>query len=438
METNKMTTNNIKTRTSALLREQYWMFRHPSGLSVYVFPKKMTMTYAVIASAYGSIDVSFRTEDRSDFVTVPDGVAHFLEHKLFDNPDGSDSMMRFASLGADSNAFTDYNRTAYLFNTADHFDESLEELLRFVFHPYFTPETIAKERGIIAEEIRMYRDSPYDRCLQNLMEGLYRVHPVRRHVCGTEESISRITAEMLYDCYHTFYQPSNMTLCICGDVTAEQVEGVVNRSLEGLSFENKPIVRAPIPEPETVSCTEISADMPVAKPIFYIGMKDCDVPKRAEERLRRDAVMTILTDVLFSRSSRFFQNLFEQNLLTTSYSQGYSSADGFAFHSIYGESEYPEQIRDYYLDYIREVREKGIPEDAFLRSKRGIIADQIRSFDSTEEICINLLSFAMDGADLFTYPELLSGVTREDCRQMLEEGLRTDRVCLSVIRPETK
>lgn len=420
---------------SALLREAYWETTHASGLRVFVFPKKMTATYAVLATAYGSLDVTFRTADRPDFLTVPDGVAHYLEHKLFDNPDGTDAFARFSALGADANAYTDYNKTAYLFSASEHVPEALEALLRFVSSPYFTKATVEKERGIIAEEIRMYRDNPSDRCLQNLLGGLYHVNPVRRNICGSERSIAKITPELLYECYNTFYQPSNMFLCVCGDVTPETVTEVVDRVLPA----GKPareIVRGKFEEPDAVVRAEIEEQMPVAKPLFDLGVKDTVIPKNAEERLRRDAAMTLLSEVLFSRSSPFFSRLFEEGVLTSSYSHGYSGTESFAFHSICGESDDPRAVRDRFLSYLDDVRRDGIPENDFLRARRSLVADQIRAYDSTEEICSNLLAFAQEGLDLFSYPALLSSVKKEDCLHLLDEVFRPERVCLSIVTGE--
>lgn len=418
---------------SALLREAYWETTHASGLRVFVFPKKMTATYAVLATAYGSLDVTFRTADRPDFLTVPDGVAHYLEHKLFDNPDGTDAFARFSALGADANAYTDYNKTAYLFSASEHVPEALEALLRFVSSPYFTAATVEKERGIIAEEIRMYRDNPSDRCLQNLLGGLYHVNPVRRNICGSERSIAKITPELLYECYNTFYQPSNMFLCVCGDVTPETVTEVVDRVLPAGKLARE-IVRGKFEEPDGVVRAEIEEQMPVAKPLFDLGVKDTVIPKNAAERLRRDAAMTLLSEVLFSRSSPFFGRLFEEGLLTSSYSHGYSGTESFAFHSICGESDDPRAVRDRFLSYLDDVRRDGIPENDFLRARRSLVADQIRAYDSTEEICSNLLAFAQEGLDLFSYPALLSSVKKEDCMHLLDEVFRTDRVCLSVVK----
>ena len=186
--------------TSALLREQYTHIEHASGLSIYVFPKKMTNTYALFATAYGSMNTDFAVGERR--VTVPDGIAHFLEHKLFEAPDGSDTFTRFSALGADSNAYTDYDKTAYLFSCTENVDEALFELLTFVTEPHFTEESVARERGIIGEEIHEDEDSPWERAYLNLVNSLYHKSPVRNNVLGTRKTIAKITPELLYECYN--------------------------------------------------------------------------------------------------------------------------------------------------------------------------------------------------------------------------------------------
>ena len=209
-------------KSNFLLGEEYRIYRHPCGLDIYIFPKKMTTAYALFGTKYGSLDNRLIDSEGNEKI-VPDGIAHFLEHKLFSNEDGTDSFERFSALGADANAYTSFNKTVYLFSCTDHFYESLAELIDFVTNPYFTKESVASEVGIISEEIRMYRDHPADRCFYGMLEGLYEHHSIRRNICGTVRSISRITPELLYDCYHSYYQFSNMALVICGDVDDEEV-----------------------------------------------------------------------------------------------------------------------------------------------------------------------------------------------------------------------
>ncbi len=420
---------------SSLLRESYWKTTHKSGLQVYVFPKNMTTTFAALATRFGSIDRTFRTEDEAGFTTVPAGTAHYLEHKLFDNPEGLDPFVRFSELGADLNAYTGYTMTAYHFSTPEPFAPALEELFRLVFNPYFTKQSVAKERGIIAEEIRSGLDSPSDRCLQNAFESLYHITPVREEIAGSLRSIKSITAQTLYRCYRVFYQPSNMILVVCGNVTPGEVEAVVDKMLPDPIPQTK-IVRAPIDEPETVKKPRKTVHMPVAKPLFYLATKDPVLPADPMERLRRDVAFSLLSDTLFSKSSSFYSELFEAGLLTPSYSAGYSGTDRFALHTICGESPDPAAVVRRVRAYLKTVRRKGIDPADFERSRRGLIAEEIRSFDSTEEIGNSLLDYALENADLFSYVPLLESVTREECQALLETFFLPERTCLSVVLPK--
>ena len=206
--------NNVITKRSEFLKEEYYKYTHKSGLEVYVFPKKLSTTYALFATRYGSIDSRFKLAGDEKFTEMPDGIAHYLEHKLFENPNGEDTFTRYAKYGASANAYTSNTMTAYLFSCTSNFKESLEILLDFVTTPYFTPETVEKEQGIIAQEIRMYDDHPFRRLYHMLLESLYEKHNVRINVAGTVESISHITADILYECYRVFYNLSNMKLIV--------------------------------------------------------------------------------------------------------------------------------------------------------------------------------------------------------------------------------
>ena len=419
--------------SSALLRERYVRIEHESGLDVYVFPKRLTTTYALFATRYGSMDDCFSV-DGGEEIRVPDGIAHFLEHKMFENEDGSDSFARFTAFGADANAYTTYNRTAYLFSCTNQTESSLEELLRFVTSPYFTKETVAKEQGIIAEEIRMYEDNPWERSFQNLLTAMYHHHPVRKNICGSEESISQITPELLYQCHALFYQPSNMVLVVCGDVSEEQVMGVVDRVLKGRD-RKRTVRRASVQEPKSICKSHIQARMQVAKPIFQIGFKDADNPSDPTERLRRDAAMTLLGEVLFSRAGAFYNRLFESELITPTFSVGYSSMEDVAFFGLAGESDHPEQVVRELTDYLEQVKRDGIPCEELERCRRVLYADEIRAYDSTEEIANRLLSFVMDGGELFSYPQLLQDITVGQVQELLQSVFQRERMAVSVVVP---
>ncbi|MBQ8432051.1 MAG: insulinase family protein [Clostridia bacterium] len=417
---------------SELLRERYLRIDHPGGLSVYVFPKKMSGTYALLSTAYGSIDNAFCIH--GEHVEVPDGIAHFLEHKLFENEDGSDSFGRFSALGADANAYTSYQRTAYLFSCTGNFEAALEELITFVTHPYFTEASVKKEQGIIAEEIRMYEDHPWDRAQRNLLCAMYHANPVRKNICGSYASIQRITPELLYRCHEVFYHPSNLTLVVCGDVTPEQVMAVVERALP-------PSTPAPLPErilpqePPTVAKREIRCFMQVAKPLFYIGVKDPVIPATPAERLRRDAALTLLDEILFSRSGPFYNELFEEGLITPAFYGGYSSTDRFAYHCISGEADDPHLVLERFWSYLARMQREGIDPMTFERCRRALYADEICAYDSTEEIANRLISFVQDGSEMFSYPALLQSITKEELEEYLRTVFREEYVSLSAVYP---
>lgn len=420
--------------TSALLREKYAYIKHASGLPIYVFPKQMTGTYALFATKYGSLDTTFALGEGRP-VTVPDGIAHFLEHKLFEAPDGSDAFARFSALGADSNAYTDYNKTAYLFGCTENVEGALEELLRFVTEPHFTEESVKREKGIIAEEIREDEDSPWERAYQNLLKALYHKNPVRVSIGGTVKSIQKITPKLLYQCYNAFYRLDNMALVVCGNITPEAVAAVADRVLPATYVRKEPVNRIYPEEPMAVRRTRAEAKMQVAKPIFNIGIKDNIIPKDPNARLRRDLCITLLNEILFSQAGPFYAELFEAGLISPSFSFGYSSTERFAFTCISGDSENPEAVYDALVDYLDGVKKKGLLEEDFERCRRVMYADEIRAYDSTEEIANRLLSFVFDGAELFDVPTVLQSITKEELEELLHTLYQPQYFAMSVVRP---
>ena len=421
--------------SSALLRERYYRMEHTSGLPIYVFPKELTTSYALFAVNYGSMDSQFQRYGDDVPVRVPDGIAHFLEHKLFENEDGSDSFARFAAIGADANAYTSYDRTAYLFSTTENFDEALEELLRFVTHPHFTDASVKKEQGIIAEEIRMYEDSPWERCFRILLESMYENCPVRINICGSESSIAKITPKLLYDCYRTFYNPANMILAVCGNVTPDEVMAVADRALPK-DFLPRTVERAPFAERAAVVRAYAEDTMQVAKPIFSIGIKDRVIADDPMSRMRRDFCMALLDEILFSRAGDFYNDLFERGVITPSFGFGYSCSDRFAFHCLSGESDTPEVVLASLKEYLARVRREGLSDEAFERCRRVMYSDEICAYDSSEEIANRLLSFAMDGLDMFSCPDVLQSITKCELEELLATAFDDDCFSMAVIRPQ--
>ncbi len=423
--------NNWTLHESTLLGERYYSTVHACGLPIYVFPKKMSTTYAMLAVRFGAVD-----NVGANGCRFSDGVAHFLEHKLFSNEDGSDSFERFAAYGADANAYTAHSRTVYLFSCTDHFENSLAELLTFATHPYFTPETVEKEQGIIAEEIRMCRDDPYDRCYRNMLAGLYASHPVRLDICGSERSVSGITAEELYAVYNTYYTLPNMALVVCGDVTPECVLAIADETLPHVRDAR---VTPPVPpcvEPPHAHRAHTSVRGQVAKPIFAIGVKDVHVPAHADACTRRSAQMEILCEMLFGDTGELYNHLFDEGLISPEFSFGYSLTRDFGALRISGEADDPKTVLVQIQKYLQKVAREGLSPEEFEHCRRIQLAEYVKSFDSTEEIADNLVAFLFEGAEIFSYADVIRDVTFAEVRALFDEFFDPACFTLSEVRPQ--
>ena len=418
------------------LQEEYRKYRHPSGLDIYIFPKKMTSTYAIFGTKYGSIHNCFRVGD-GEFITVPDGIAHFLEHKLFTCEDGSDAFERFSDYGADANAYTSFNKTCYLFSCTDRLEESLGELIDFVTHPYFTEESVASEIGIISEEIRMYDDNPSDRCFYGMLEAMYEHHSIRRNICGSVESIAQITPALLYDCHRAFYRLSNMALVVCGDVEDTAVLEVANRYLPTVPMTAETVVCLNENEREarTVYRPYVEQHMQVSKPLFNIGIKDTDIPSDGVARQKKDAAMAILNEMLFSRAGTLYNRLIEKDMISPGLSYGYSISESTAYNSIAGEAEDPKAVLSEIRQYLLQVSEDGLSMDDFIRGKRVMWAEFVKSFDSTDSIANNLFSFICEDCELLSYADLIEQVTFEEVEALFRSSFAEDAFALSVVFP---
>ena len=421
-------------KESKRLREYYYEKTLDSGLIVCVFPKKLSTSYAIIGTRYGSIDNAFKTEGEAEFTAYPEGIAHFLEHKLFENEDGVDAFERYARFGANANAFTTFDKTAYLFSAADSFYESLEVLLDFVSHPFFNAEKVNKEQGIISQEIRMGEDNPHRRLFSELMKIMYQSHPIRMDIAGTVESISRITPEVLYACYNAFYRPSNMVLSVCGDLDETRVFEMAERFFP--PREEKKVITAPIEEPRAVLKQKTECRMDVAKPLFNIGVKNPDVEDDPLERMRTCAGMSILSDMLFSKSGHFYNSLYEKGLLSNSFDYGYAARRSFAFFDMSGESRDPDAVYEAFAACIEEAKTNGLSREDFEINKRVTYASTIRQFESTEDIAVEMMEAAMDGDGLFAYSDIVQSVSFEDVERLLHERFLKGYFCMSVILPQ--
>jgi predicted Zn-dependent peptidase len=425
--------SNIEKYQSDLLGEAYFKIDHSSGLTAYVFPKNLSTTYGIFSVNFGGNAVEYICGDEK--VTLPQGCAHFLEHKLFENEDGGTADDVFSALGAYDNAYTSNERTAYLFSATDKVKECIEHLLYFVTHPYFTEKTVEKEIGIIAEEIRGCIDDPYDRCYMNMLDAMYFNNPVKNEICGSEESISRITPEVLYRCCKDFYTPENMVLTLCGNVDAQEVCKIID---EALGKEKRGFVSSflSIDEPENVKTSLVERRMPVGKPLFCIGVKDNNIPSDPIERYKKTEGMNLLLHMLLSEAGDFYLEMLESGILSPGFDSGYSASSKTAYVMLSGESDDPEKLLEKIKEHIEKCRETGLDRSDFEREKKCMYASYISDFDSTEDIAFALTSYAYDKVDLFKYPDIIDSISFEYINELLDTVLCDGRFVLSVIKPE--
>ena len=423
---------DIREVKSERLEESYFEIDHPSGLKILVYPKKnYAATYAVFGTRYGSIDTEFRLNGEEKFTCVPEGIAHFLEHKLFESED-LDAFERYAKTGASANAYTSFDKTCYLFSCTGKFQESLEILLDFVTHPYFTEKTVQKEQGIIGQEIQMCRDEAGWEALFSLLRAMYKTHPVRIDIAGTVESIAEITPELLYKCYETFYNFSNMVLCVAGNVTPDEVLSVADRLLKP----QKPIQieRKFHREPREVAESYTEETLSVAFPIFSLGFKEAvETPERS---LREILISDIILEAVAGKTSAFYSELLEAGLINTSFESEYFCGYGYAAWIFTGESPDGREVQKRITARIRALQESGISEADFERIRKKLYGRSIMQFNDIDGIANAMVSAYFCKEGLFDETEILQSLTLDEVNARLRTALQTDCASLSVIKPE--
>lgn len=428
--------NESGLHISPLLGEKYYKISHKSGLDIYICPKDVSTAVAALAVNYGGGDLRFRTSGEEDFTTIPAGVAHFLEHKMFEMENGSDAFDYFAETGADANAFTSALTTCYLFSCTECFEQSLEILFDMVTNPHFTDESVAREKEIIAQEIKMTEDQPSDAIYYGLMDALYENNGHRIRVAGTVDSISGITAETLRRAHSVFYNLRNMALFVCGNVTPEIVVAVADAVLAGSP--DSPVEVERKPELPVVVHKRFYREMQVSKPLFCIGVKDTDISPDPRERMKKQCVMDILNDVLFSRSSAFRNDLYESGLISSAMSYGFTHCLEVSHNILSGESSDPEAVYEQYCTYIEQMQRDGIDPAAFERCKRVLYANCVSSFDDASEICHNMMDTILDGEEPFDEPHIIASLSIEDANRVLRSVFCEHATAMSVIAPLTE
>lgn len=404
-----------------------------NGLHVYVLPKPgFQKTYATFATKYGSVDNHFKVQGESE-TRVPDGIAHFLEHKMFEEPEG-DIFAKFASNGASANAFTSFDQTVYLFSATENIHENLETLIDFVQNPYFTDQNVEKEKGIIGQEINMYQDNPDWRVYFGLIEAMYKVHPVHIDIAGTVESIGTITKEDLYTCYNAFYHPSNMLLFVVGGVDPEETMNLVRSNQAGKSYDKQGFIeRIFDPEPQGVEEKRRESRLAVSLPKCLFGFKEKQVGLTADEQLRRDLTTKLMMDLLFGSSTELYQKLYDEDLISDSFGHEYNSAPQYAFSAVGGDTKDPDQLLARIRAEVDKLKASGFQESDFERARKKKMGGYLRMLNSPENIAHEFTRYQFRGADLFKVLPVYESITVDDVNRRLQEHVDWDQLAVSIV-----
>ena len=402
-----------------------------NGLTIAVVPREgFSRKVAYFVTDYGAIYTKFSVDGVEQ--DSPAGVAHYLEHKLFDMP-GRDITAEFAQLGAVPNAFTGYDMTAYYFSCTDAFEENLRLLLEFVSKPYFTEESVQKEQGIIGQEIDMNEDAPDTRVFENLMKAMYGEHPIRVPILGTRQTIAKIDPDVLYKCHRAFYAPENMLLCVVGDADPEKVAQIARQMLG-----NEPRQKIDRQDhwQEDMTCPEplIQDRMEVAMPMFQLGFKS-EPLGRGEQAVRMEAIGDLAAEALFGESSPLYLRLYEQGLIDASFGGGFETVDGMSMLTCSGDCDDPEAVREAILQQAKDLVRQGLSTQDFLRMKRSALGRRIRDLDSFDSTAFRVCAYYFSGFDYFQFPEVYRQVEQQEILDFIRQTVTTQRCCLSVIWP---
>ena len=429
----------MKVIESLKIKEKAYIEKLKNGLTVIIIPKhNANKKYVIWGTHFGSIDNRFIMPKTEEEVFIPDGVAHFLEHKMFEQPDGTNSLDTLMALGIDANAYTTNDHTAYLFECTNHFYEGLDELMNYVQHPYFTDENVEKEKGIIGQEIGMYDDDPGWQLYMNAMDCMYKENPIKIDIAGTVESISRITPDVLYKCYNTFYNPSNMIMVICGDFEPEKLLEEVKKRLVKKETQGE-IKRIYSPKEDKINKPYKEEEMEVSTPIFAIGYKDTEALKENRQQIvRKHIAIEILLNMIIGKSSELYKELYENGDLLSQPDFDYEFSDEYAHILISGQSKNPQKIQDKIKETVEKYKNEGLDTEHFERIKKKIYGDYVVEYNNVADIARMFLADKMKQINSFDYIEEYNSVTKEYTEEILKNVLKSDNMIMSVIKCKTQ
>ena len=415
------------------IKEKCYMEKLENGLQVIIIPKKeIQKKYIIWATKFGSIDNTFIDSTTGEKVVIPDGVAHFLEHKMFEQKNGVDSLYVLMALGLDANAYTTNDHTAYLFECTDHFYEGLDELMDYVQNPYFTDQNVEKEKGIIGQEIGMYDDDPGWQLYINAMDCLYEKNPIKVDTAGTVETISGINPEMLYKCYNTFYHPSNMVLTVVGDFEPEEILAEIKKRLKDNEARGE-ITRIYPEEKLEINKKYAEKEMEVSLPLFMIGFKD-NIKNKYNEVVKRHIAIEIILNMLIGKSSNLYNELYKEGYLLSQPDLEYEFGNEYSHVLIGGQSKDPQKVYEKIAEKIQEMKNNDINVQEFERIKKKIYGDYAVEYNNVADIGRMFTSDYIKGINSFEYMDKFEEIDAEYAKQVLKEIFTEDKMIMSVIK----
>ena len=419
------------------VKEKIYIEKLDNGLTVMIIPKAgVQKKYMIWGTNYGSNDNEFIVPGEEEKTTVPNGVAHFLEHKMFEQENGVNSLDVLTALGTEANAYTTNDHTAYLFECTDNFYEAMDELMDYVQHPYFTDENVEKEKGIIGQEIMMYDDYPEWKVYLNALKAMYHNNPIKIDIVGTIETISKIDKEILYKCYETFYNPSNMAMVICGDFEPEKlIEEVKKRLIDKKS--NGKIERIFKEEPEEIVKEKIEQKLEVSQPLYTIGIKDkIDNVENSNKTdiVKKHIAIEILLNIIMGRSSKLYKELYNEGLIYSGASLDYEFSKTYAHILIAGQSTDPEKLYEKFKVRVKELIENGIDENDFERNKKMIYGGYVKEYNDVTDIARMFLADYFKGINSFDYIEEINSINVEYLNQVLKDVFKENKMVLSIVK----
>lgn len=415
------------------VKEKLYTEKLENGLTVMIIPKRgIRKKYVMWATHYGSIDNKFVVPGEENITEVPDGIAHFLEHKMFEQENGTNSLDVLTALGVNANAYTTNNYTTYLFEATDNFYPALDELMNYVQNPYFTDENVEKEKGIIAQEIKMYDDYPDWVVYMNALRNMYRNNPIRIDIAGDVDSIYKIDKEILYKCYNTFYNPSNMVMCFCGDFEPEELIKEIKKRLIEKPNQGE-IKRIYEEEPEEIVEKRIEKTMEVSMPLFVIGIKD-KLPNKEQDTVKKHIAIEILLNMIIGKSSKLYKQLYESELLISEPFLDYEFTSSYAHITITGSSKNPDKVLEKIEEEIEELKKNGLNLEHFERIKNMLYGNAVKEFNNVSDISRMFVTDYYKGINSFDYLESYKQISTEYTYEVLKEVFLKDKTVISIIK----